>query len=1005
MKNKIKNKEKTLVKTTMIALCITAILLISSVNAVPIMTQLSDEATEMNIQELNELQAHEKTNIQIQEKTIVPEHNLQDITIGKGADNDVGVVSIDAPISGPASGAFTPTATIINNGSTNLTNVPVTFQIGYTVPAPGGYFNNFETNDGGWNNYSSWSPYIGDWQWTNTYNVANYVYGSYPTSEKPPQNAFSGTGLWGTILYAPYTNAGGFSYLSQIFNFSTLVNPSISWRSWEQTFGSFDYCQLRVNGNLVWGPSWDYSSPQWRLREVDLSAYSGLNSVNITFEMYATTVVNYAGWYIDDILIGQKQIVPDDYNYTLLVNINAGETLQVEFPTWTPDEWLTQENVTINYDVWVSTNLSTDPNPNNDLLTASLNLHYGFYHDISVDSIVSPASGNAGVITPEVAVTNVGQYNETNVPVRLVISKPYFAEYFDSTTFPPAGWTQEQVDEWRRVTTANAGGKSPEARLYYSYIVGSYAYLQSPAVDTTGDTELVVEFRSRIDYYYGGSYCKVLMRGSSTGNWTDVTPWTNPINANVAAAKYVLNASAFVGNATQVRFEFNGTSAGIRYWYLDNITMYQLTTTDYDQTVNVNINAGDTLNVIFPDWTPSDLGTAENADILYNVVAESQLTLDNNTANNVIAKDIILHYPWNHDVAVTDIFSPVSGPAQTQPVEVAVANNGQNDESVFVTVIIEKFNATGEDFETTNGGYISSGTGVGLWEWGTPTSGPGSAHSGSKLWATGLAGNYGGCDVKLDKAITLPSGSVSLIFWHWYDTEASYDGGNVKISTDNGSTWTILIPEGGYTGTGNTANPLTGEPIFTGHVQKYWEKETFNLNAYAGQSVIVRWHFGSDSSVHYPGWYIDDVLFADPSAFIPEYSDTVSLDLDVGETANVTLADWTPSDMSLSVNIDYRVTATATIAGWNTVATETFDNYTAGYYDFPTGWTTQTTNPTGAWYMYVSGTTYIYARVQESGSDGNAQDEWLKSTVLDCSGLTNVHLVYRKYFYKSTTSG
>jgi subtilisin family serine protease len=45
-----------------------------------------------------------------------------------------------------------------------------------------------------------------------------------------------------------------------------------------------------------------------------------------------------------------------------------------------------------------------------------------------------------------------------------------------------------------------------------------------------------------------------------------------------------------------------------------------------------------------------------------------------------------------------------------------------------------------EDFENDDGGYTIDG-GFTSWAWGTPTSGPGSAHSGSSVWATNLSGN------------------------------------------------------------------------------------------------------------------------------------------------------------------------------------------------------------------------------------------------------------------------
>ena len=109
--------------------------------------------------------------------------------------------------------------------------------------------------------------------------------------------------MWGTKMLTNYSNSGAFSYLTQTLNLSGLTNPQLSFWSWENTFGEFDYCQVAVNGTVVWGPSWDDSSTQWRQRVINLSAYEN-QSVIIQFQFYATTVVAYAGWYIDDIYIG-----------------------------------------------------------------------------------------------------------------------------------------------------------------------------------------------------------------------------------------------------------------------------------------------------------------------------------------------------------------------------------------------------------------------------------------------------------------------------------------------------------------------------------------------------------------------------------------------------------------------------------------------------------------------------------------------------------------------------
>jgi len=160
-----------------------------------------------------------------------------------------------------------------------------------------------------------------------------------------------------------------------------------------------------------------------------------------------------------------------------------------------------------------------------------------------------------------------------------------------------------------------------------------------------------------------------------------------------------------------------------------------------------------------------------------------------------------------------------------------------------------------EDFELTNGMFAGDGD----WQWGEPTSGPNGAHSGAKLWATNLAGEYS--NNMLAHLVSPPFGlsdNAFLCFWHWYDTEANFDGCNVKISTDDGVTWAVITPDGGYDGVGNTSNPLSGEEIFTGHANARWQFETFNLSAYAGTAVLFRFDFGSDGSITYPGWYVDD---------------------------------------------------------------------------------------------------------------------------------------------------
>ncbi|MCK4359933.1 MAG: carboxypeptidase regulatory-like domain-containing protein, partial [Candidatus Cloacimonetes bacterium] len=180
-----------------------------------------------------------------------------------------------------------------------------------------------------------------------------------------------------------------------------------------------------------------------------------------------------------------------------------------------------------------------------------------------------------------------------------------------------------------------------------------------------------------------------------------------------------------------------------------------------------------------------------------------------------------------------------------------VGESGESNHASAIPIILGI-----EDFEADDGGFV----GTGEWQWGIPTSGPGNAHSGVKLWATNLSGNY------MNNAnYTLDSPETEIVdpifaFWHYYDIESYYDGGNIKISTDGGATWTLIYPEGGYPeDAASSANAgIPGEPCYSGN-SGGWVLAVFDVSAYVGEIVYFRWHFGSDSSVQYPGWYIDDV--------------------------------------------------------------------------------------------------------------------------------------------------
>ncbi len=105
---------------------------------------------------------------------------------------------------------------------------------------------------------------------------------------------------------------------------------------------------------------------------------------------------------------------------------------------------------------------------------------------------------------------------------------------------------------------------------------------------------------------------------------------------------------------------------------------------------------------------------------------------------------------------------------------------------------------------------------------------------------------------------------LELSFWHWINSEGSWDGGVVEISTNGGTTWTDLgssITQNGYTGTLGSGSALAGRSAFTGNSGSFINTKV-NLTNFANQNAQFRFRFASDGSVAVTGWNIDDILLS-----------------------------------------------------------------------------------------------------------------------------------------------
>ncbi|MFO7915180.1 MAG: C25 family cysteine peptidase [Candidatus Krumholzibacteriales bacterium] len=143
------------------------------------------------------------------------------------------------------------------------------------------------------------------------------------------------------------------------------------------------------------------------------------------------------------------------------------------------------------------------------------------------------------------------------------------------------------------------------------------------------------------------------------------------------------------------------------------------------------------------------------------------------------------------------------------------------------------------------------------------------AHSEPSSWKCGSSGSEAYPNM-MDTALESPplclGENSSLSFWHRISAEAgtSYpywaeDAGVVEISTDGGTTWTIVSPVSGYPCRASSANTIFLDPYqkcYSG--ESGWSFQEFDLSGFQGP-VKLRFHFASNEQYGFDGWYVDDI--------------------------------------------------------------------------------------------------------------------------------------------------
>ncbi|MCI0398502.1 MAG: M4 family metallopeptidase [Chloroflexi bacterium] len=177
-----------------------------------------------------------------------------------------------------------------------------------------------------------------------------------------------------------------------------------------------------------------------------------------------------------------------------------------------------------------------------------------------------------------------------------------------------------------------------------------------------------------------------------------------------------------------------------------------------------------------------------------------------------------------------------------------------------------------------------------------------------------------------------PLVDLELRFNHWVATEANWDGGNLKASVNGGPY--VLVPEEAflfnpYNATLNDAvvdgntNPLAGEGAWSGsdggQLAGSWGTTIVDLaalNVSSGDTVQLRWDFGTDGCNGLVGWYLDDVQVYTCQGPAPTPTPTATPVPTVTPTPapagdEATGGGWLQTNNGRKINFGFHVEATA----------------------------------------------------------------------------------------------
>jgi len=467
-----------------------------------------------------------------------------------------------------------------------------------------------------------------------------------------------------------YAQDGGFDLGEYILYLTAFtVSPN---------YGSYLYtCDLETGGCTLIGQlegnsqitasvvslGWYWNPHDVGVKDI-ISPKDGVAGENIEVIVQVKNYGNSSEYDVPVNVVILKDGIDAEYNETEYVDIGWGETVDVEMPSWTPDDWQSASNEYINYKITAYTSLYGDGDPDNDYKEKWFELYFGHFHDVGCTGVSGPENGPAQTFSVTGHIKNFGQYDECCFKTYVEIAElntedqeELLTQDFSDSTFPPTGWTRTHSN-WMYSDSSYAGGTSGEARFNWNPSSTDLFRLYTSAIDTSDYDAIEIEFKHYVNHWSGPYTLKVETSPDGV-SWSTVWEKVNPGSGQEDV--YFVTGDNVGSDTLYVSWTFEGNSYNINYWYIDDIVIngFSLSDPEYEDVMCIDyIDPGEEVFLEFDDWTPEFLSEETSGTKIYSVKGWTELedSEDENPDNDLFAKTIELDF--FHDVRIKEVTNP-----------------------------------------------------------------------------------------------------------------------------------------------------------------------------------------------------------------------------------------------------------------------------------------------------------------------------------------------------------